>query len=565
MKTSPKHSPRGSISLSHHTESIHVDSAEIDEAKSPHAIDSRDPNYDPFDEEEVEIYMTTEDYVGSLPHHVVRSTKMTPMKSSRFATSGIMTDRFGMPITPSSNQVRDMPIMSMKKFKAALDAALEELFTSSDFAQFTERLELLGCKLYHDEMIAHVIRVSLDMTDSERDKVAELITLLRKSGHVSSGQLSRAFEKLFLSWEDILLDAPSAVGMIERFVELAIADGLVQENFLSRLPEAFVAKLGSSADDQQLCPDTYPSLVEQLKDVKEFKRKCSVLLEEYYAGEGAEPASEFSQRLAEIGKASFRHEFIRRAINISIDKRDTERELTSSLLSKLRDLRILTEDDFLWGFSHMLGSLPELSIDCPAAIELVSKFLIRGVTDEVIPPSFLENAIRLGLGGEEGTTAAKKAQAAVENTEVEWADLRNVWGKLNGSDDEKWRNELDLAIREYLDSHDKAEFCRILHEWGLCTSEAIIVVKQVLLKAMDGNGNDCMAVVDLLDYAVKHEELKSSDILRAMNELDSNLQDLQLDVPDAKDMLDTFGGLLRSRGLLPLPSPRSSAASLGSR
>jgi programmed cell death protein 4 len=224
----------------------------------------------------------------------------------------------------------------------------------------------------------------------------------------------------------------------------------------------------------------------------------------------------------------------------------------------------LSEDDFLWGFSHLLGSLPDLVIDCPNAVELVSKFLIRATADEVLPPSFLENAVRLGLGDEEGVAAARLAKAAVDNTEVEWADLRNVWGRIDSANTPQWRLELEVALREYFDSHDKAEFCRIMHEWALCTSRAITVVKQAILKAMDGNGNDCMATVDLLDYAVKREELKSSDIFRAMNELDSSLADLKLDIPDAQDMLDTFGGLLRTKGILPLPSPRSSAATAGS-
>jgi programmed cell death protein 4 len=234
-------------------------------------------------------------------------------------------------------------------------------------------------------------------------------------------------------------------------------------------------------------------------------------------------------------------------------------------LSGLRDERTVTEDDFLWGFSHLLGSLPDLTIDCPNAVELVSKFLIRATTDEVLPPSFLENAVRLGLGAEEGMASARIAKTAVENTEVEWADLRNVWGKLGSAENKKWRNELDVALREYFDSHDKAEFCRIMHDWALCTSRAITVTKEAILKAMDGNGNDCMAVVDLIEYAVKHEELKQSDVLRAMSEIDSTIPDLRLDIPDVQDMVDTFGGLLRARGILPLASPRSSAASVGSR
>lgn len=549
------------MSLSHHTESIHVDASEIDEAKSPHALDARDPNYDPFDDDEeafVDFYMSEEtENLGTVPYHVVRSTKSTPGKLRRIRANNSM-ERFGMANTPRASAT--VPSLSLRRFKAALDGIAEELFTSKDFAQFIDRVEELNCQMYHDELVAYIIRISLDKTDSERDTVAELITLMRKSGHVSSGQLSRAFEKLFLTWEDILLDVPGAVAMIQQYVEIAIQDSCLPETFIARLPEQFLAKIS----DEELCKETFPELVQQLDDLKSFKRKCNGLLEDIFASEGAEPVAELGQRLAALGKPGYHHEFIRRAINVSLDKEDSERELLSTVLSALRDQRVLSEDDFLWAFSHLLGSISDLELDCPPAVDLVSRFLIRAVTDEVIPPSFLENAIRLGLGDLKGVDAARRARDAVENTEVEWADLRNVWGRI-GKDDEKWRAEIDVALREYFDGHDKAEFCRLMHEWALCTSRAIKVIKQAILKAMDGSGNDCMAVVDLLDYAVKHEELMASDVLRAMAELDTSLPDLKLDIPDAQDMLDTFGGLMRARGFLPPMSPRSSAASIGSR
>ena len=542
MKSSPRHSPRGSISLPH-TESIHISASEIDQARSPHALDAKDPNYDPFDDEDgyVDFYMTEEtENLGTLPYHVVQRSKKTAATTSRFG-----------------NQLSTIePPLSLKVFKQSLEGALEELLTSSDFSQFIHRVKALDCSLYHDELVAHLIRTSLDFSsDLDRDKIAELITLMRKSGHVSSGQLSRAFEKLFLTWEDILLDVPSAVEMISRFLELAIVDGCLPNTFVGRLPESFLTKL----NDQDLNSETFPELVSQLKELQAFKKTCYSILIDFFASYGAEPASEIGLRLAKNSSASLRHEFVRRALNMSLDKEDNERELVSCLLSNLRDSRILAEDDFLWGFSHLLGSLPDLVIDCPQAISLVSKFLIRAIADEVLPPSFLENAIRLGLGGPEGVEAAEIAKNGIESNSVEWADLRNVWGKLETNYTKKWENnDVETALSEYLASHDKAEMCRLMREWALCTMKAVFVIKRALLKAMDGNGNDCLAVVDLLDYAVKHEELKDSDILRAMHELDTNLDDLKLDIPDAAEMLDTFGGLLRTKGLLMVPSPRES-------
>jgi len=530
----------------------------VDGTKSPYALDDHDPNYDPFDEEEgayIDFYMTEEtENLGTVPYHVVHSTKTTPAKAPRKQRAPAVGP-FHLPRELS--MARELPPISLKTFRAAVDGLLDELFMSNDFACFVEQLEELNCKLYHDELVAHVIRTSLDRNDRERDIVEELITLMKKSSHLSVGQLSRGFEKLFLTWEDIVLDAPDAPAMILKFVELAIADGVLPPNFIARLPEQFLAKVNTL----EPCVSEYPELVQQLKELQEFKKNSYSIIQDYLIGDGAEPIADISNRL---GKNRPMHEFVRRAMNLALDKSDKQRELVSSLLCNLRDARILSEDDFLWGFSHLLGSIEDLSIDCPNAVDLISKFLIRGVTDEVIPPSFLEHAIRLGLGNEKGFDCARIAKGTIDNAEVEWADLRDVWGFLavvakKGDDEKHWSKAREVALNEYFDSHDKAEFCRVVRDWIISTSRAIRIVKDAILKAMDGTPNDCLAVVELLEFAVKHEEIKESDVYRAMAELDAATDDLKLDIPDYEEMLNTFGGLLRARDLIPLvSSPRSS-------
>jgi programmed cell death protein 4 len=538
-----------------------VDSlSDVDGTKSPYAIDNRDPNYDPFDDEEgayVDFYMTEEtENLGTVPYHVVQSTKSTPAKPTR--RRGNTSGPFHLPKTPS--RARELPSISLKKFKSSIDGMLEELFTSNDFATFVDRLDSLNCKLYHDELIAHVIRTSLDRDDRERDIVEELITLMKKSSHVSPGQLSRGFEKLFLTWEDIVLDCPDAPEMILKFVELAIADDVLPAQFIARLPEQFLAKVNTI----EPCVSEYPEVVQQLVKLKDFKKVSYSIVQEYLVSDGAELVGDIVNRLRQQpGNEKMMHEFVRRAMNVALDRDNKERELVSRLLCALRDARVLTEDDFLWGFSHLLGSIEDLSLDCPNAVDLVSKFLIRGVTDEVILPSFLEHSIRLGLGDSRGVECAKIAKDTVDNAEVEWADLRDVWGHLavvaKEDDQEHWDKARELALNEYFDSHDKAEFCHVIRDWITSTSRAIIVIKDSILKAMDGTPNDCIAVVDLLEFAVKREEFKESDVYRAMAELDAATDDLKLDIPDYEEMLNTFGGLLRARDLIPLvSSPRSS-------
>ena len=233
------------------------------------------------------------------------------------------------------------------------------------------------------------------------------------------------------------------------------------------------------------------------------------------------------------------------------------------LLTKLRDIRVITEDDFLWGFSHLLGSVEDLVLDCPNAVELISKFLIRAVTDEVIPPAFLEHSIRLVLGNDRGVECATLAKDAIDNAEVEWAELRNVWNftitEDKNDDESHWKQETAMAVTEYFNSHDKPEFWNVIRDWITTTSRAIRIIKDTILKAMDGTPNDCLAVVELIEYGVKHEEMRESDLYRAMAELDAVTDDMKLDIPDYEDMWNTFGGLLRARDLIPLvSSPRSS-------
>ena len=60
--------------------------------------------------------------------------------------------------------------------------------------------------------------------------------------------------------------------------------------------------------------------------------------------------------------------------------------LSSSMISK--------------GFERLFELVDEIAKDCPAAREMITTFLARAVVDEVVPPSFLADAVVCNLGGE---------------------------------------------------------------------------------------------------------------------------------------------------------------------
>jgi hypothetical protein len=72
----------------------------------------------------------------------------------------------------------------------------------------------------------------------------------------------------------------------------------------------------------------------------------------------------------------------------AMDKNDREKEQASSLLSALY-ADVIAPDQMAKGFTKLLESVEDLSIDIPDAVELLSLFLARAVVDDILPPAYL--------------------------------------------------------------------------------------------------------------------------------------------------------------------------------
>lgn len=42
------------------------------------------------------------------------------------------------------------------------------------------------------------------------------------------------------------------------------------------------------------------------------------------------------------------------------------------------------------GFSNLVAILEDLQLDVPEAVDLLARFILRAVTDEVLPPAFVK-------------------------------------------------------------------------------------------------------------------------------------------------------------------------------
>ncbi|KAF4666771.1 Programmed cell death protein 4 [Perkinsus chesapeaki] len=518
------------------------------------ALDSNDPNYDEILDGDYNLDI----YECGTTFRTVRQ------RAPSYATGHVNIEE---------------PTLSLPEFQKKLSGILHDYYATKNATAAVDDIKDLECPMYHDELVYRIVKISLDrnsevkvyeryaLDDEECQELASsLLTLLYSAHVVTQSQNQRAFEKLIEVWEDLSIDVPNAPEQILKFLDCALCDGIVAENFVTRLPETLLRKIRDADADEFI--DVY----EQLNELKKFKEHAKAILVDYFASHGGGGADDVAQSLVALDRPGMHHEFVRSALQLSFDRDVRTRAEVIQLLADLRDKRVLTDDDILLGFGRMLGALDDFTLDCPGAPDMLSGLIVQGVVEELLPPAFLKNSLRLRTGNDVGINCIRHA-ISILDSERHWRQRHGGHGRFNlaGSpsnknkvefsaleeeDIKKWKLELRNAIAEYFCSADGDEFCRLAAEWDMSSEQAAICVKYILMMAMERTGEQCLMAVDLLCHCVLvREELSKDDIVNGFKLIMENIADVKLDIPDAVDMLRAFRRLCIKRGILERTAP----------
>jgi programmed cell death protein 4 len=151
----------------------------------------------------------------------------------------------------------------------------------------------------------------------------------------------------------------------------------------------------------------------------------------------------------------YSYELVKRAISMSLDRSDREREQISQLLSECYP-DILSTNMIGKGFERLFELVDELVKDVPSAREKLSTFLARCVVDEVLPPSFLNDVVVRNLGGE----IVEHAKRMLSREHAS-AMLERAWGPGDGRPVPDLKVAVDLLLQEFILSGDTTEACRL--------------------------------------------------------------------------------------------------------
>ncbi|KAK9864764.1 hypothetical protein WJX84_007393 [Apatococcus fuscideae] len=398
------------------------------------------------------------------------------------------------------------------EYKHAVALLIAEYYDSGDIEEAAAALRDLEAPSRVHYFVKRTISSALDRHDREREMASCLLSGLYNEA-VRPAQMQKGFQDLVMALDDLSLDVPDAPELLAMFVSRAIVDDI--------LPPAFLTQQASSAGRnssnvgqmlsrcQGLLKDRHAT--ERLLrcwgghaglDLKATQASIIQMLQEYI---GSQDISEAAQCLHKLAVPFYHHEVVKQSLLIAIAS-PQQKAAILRLLSSLSSSGQISTSQLSRGVQRVMVNLDDTCLDSPGAkqrfADLAAAASSEGMSDAFSSPE------------------ADKA----EDDEV--SALRPF--KLASR----------TCILEYFDSDDLTE---LLAFSAQRTDPGMqhILVKQILQLAMDRQARE-REQASLALSALAAAGLQEKQLSFAFEELLLNLEDLELDVPDAETLLALF-------------------------
>lgn len=336
-----------------------------------HAKDLEDPNYDPIDACEGE------------------------WEPSSWRPSQLSAESFQLAIT------------NLSGFKKKVRSACEEYLRNDDKDAFAQCIKDEDMHIFHQDIPAIVIKMALDKSEDEQKKISPLLHDMRTRPDqiISPKQMTQGFRKLFNALEELAHDFPMAKEKIMNFLSHARVSGDLDMKEAGQMEKDFEAISGTDA----------------LAAFRVAKRKIANIIEEYFSSEDVEDLKVSVSKLDSV----MHFELVKKMISSALDQKDRQRELTSKFLARCTG-NVMQRSEVEKALTILLGRVEDTALDVPNVLELLSKFIARGVADEALTPDFLS---RVDLSdGDMGSKVLIEA-AKLRSKKNAGMLLAGVWGE----------------------------------------------------------------------------------------------------------------------------------------
>jgi len=429
---------------------------------------------------------------------------------------------------------------SLASAKAAVQRVLAEYFTSRGCEEAGRALADLHVPFFAHEAVMRALLAAAE-TQARQAPALALLKHLQLSGAVSTQQMALGFHRAAEAMEDLQLDVPDVKARWAQLAEAARAAGLLRRG--DPLVDSAAAALTAPADDVAAA-------------LQAVKACCSDIIHEYLAcGSREEAAARLAELLgsrvcadaaADAAAAAPGALFVKRLVTHAADRGPRARENAALLLCHLVPA-LLPRGQVEAGFSLLLESADDLCLDVPDAPELLLLFILRAVVDDVLSPAWLR-AAKASLAGSAGAEITRAAVAALGARHLAERALR-AWVGPHGATAAGAKASMALLLDEFLLTQDAGECERGLKELELpfYTHE---LVKRACVLALERGPAAAAALLTLLTRLASSGAASTQQLTLGFQRAAEAVEDLALDVPDARERWAEWVGQIKAFGLM---------------
>ncbi|CAC5417831.1 PDCD4 [Mytilus coruscus] len=287
----------------------------------------------------------------------------------------------------------------------------------------------------------------------------------------------------------------------------------------------------SDSQDEYVVDSVEPEMTQE-----EFMKVVEPVLLEYFEHGDT---FEVEQTLRDhVGVKEKRAKVLELAVNLALDRKATQREMTSVLISDLYG-KFLLQKDISLGFDDMLNNLADLTIDAPDAPQIMGQFIARAVADDCLAPKFISSY--------KGKVECPHKQSALDKAELLLSRkhgivrLDNIWGTGGGIRPVKFLiKQMVLLLKELLSSGDIPEATRCLQDLEVPHFHHELVYEATVMILEDSTERAAHRMCDLLKSLAQSVIITPEQMAQGFRRVFDSMPDICLDVPNAYSLLDRF-------------------------
>ncbi|KAL9239189.1 hypothetical protein vseg_013532 [Gypsophila vaccaria] len=416
-----------------------------------------------------------------------------------------------------------LTVKEMKNGDMLIDDLLGKYVENGDTVENYRFIGELGVSFYHHELVKKAVILSMENRSAE-PLIKKLLKETSEEGIISTNQMIKGFYRVEESLDDLSLDIPLARPMFEALIHRAISEGWLHRSFLKSTTEDDVA----SRQDK----------------LKRYKEEVVSIIHEYFL---SNDISELFQSLVDLGAPELNPIFLKRLISVAMDRKNREKEMASVVFSALH-IDLFSTEDIVKAFVLLLESAEDTSLDILDASNELALFLARAVIDDVLTPLNLDEIASKLPSNCGGIETVQMARSLVFSRNAGERILR-CWGGGRGLAIEDAKEKIRTLLEEYESGGVVGEACQCIRDLGMPFFNHE-VVKKALIMAMEKK-NDRM--LNLLQECFTVGLITINQMTKGFGRVKDDLDDLALDIPNAKDKFQSYMENARNRGWI-LPS-----------